>query len=120
MLRRETPRGEVLFDRIVYQLGNEWAATKNINEKDEWIRAYKLNQLLWRDFGGGRVVLKNFGPEPFDAKRRFLESEEKKGHFEILDDAVRAQFWSKFDEKNKMFASEADGKRYMTTAWWKD
>jgi len=118
MLHREAPRGDILYDSISAQLLQEWAAAQRIKENDVWIRVFKIHQKLWRDFGGGRVVIKKFGPEPFDAYRRFLENEQKKGSFAILDDALRAAFWAQLDEKKQRFASESEAKRLMTTAWW--
>jgi len=84
----------------------------------DYIRTRKIDQALWHDFGGGRVIFQQFGPEPLDAYRRFLETQQKKGVFEIVDKSLEASFWNYFRAEHHTFCDAAEGKRLMTTPWW--
>ena len=46
------------------------------------IRQWKSNRQLYREYGG-RVIFQQFGPEPLDAYRRFLEEQQNAGAFEV-------------------------------------
>jgi hypothetical protein len=82
------------------------------------VGSYKLHQALWRDFGGGRVIFQQFGPEPLDAYRRFLETAQKKEDFVIFDSTLAASFWEYFRDEHRTFYDAAEAKRLMTTPWW--
>jgi hypothetical protein len=57
-----------------------------------FIRQWKINQALHRDYGG-RIIFQQGGPEPLDAYRRFLEEQQRQGAFAIADEAVETTFW---------------------------
>jgi hypothetical protein len=54
---------------------------------------WKMQRHFYDRFGGGRVLLHQIGCEAFDAYRRWLESEEQKGHFKISDPKLRQAFY---------------------------
>jgi hypothetical protein len=59
---------------------------------------WKLQRHFYDRFGGGRVLWQQAGYEAFDAYRRWLESEERQGHFKISDPKLRQvfyQYWKK-------------------------
>lgn len=57
-----------------------------------FIRQWKINQALYRQYGG-RIIFQQGGPEPLDAYRRFLLEREARGDFAILSPAVATSFW---------------------------
>jgi hypothetical protein len=57
-----------------------------------FIRQWKINQALYRQYGG-RIIFQQGGPEPLDAYRRFLLEREARGDFAILSPAVATAFW---------------------------
>lgn len=81
------------------------------------IRGYKINQALWGEYGG-RVIFQQFGPEPLDAYRKFLEDHQKKGTFTIAGKEMEAAFWEYLDSDRHTFIEGDDAKRMMTTPWW--
>ena len=59
---------------------------------DAFIRQWKINQALYRQYGG-RVAYQQGGPEPIDAYRRFLVEREARGDFTIVNAALAPAFW---------------------------
>jgi hypothetical protein len=57
-----------------------------------FIRQWKINRALYEQYGG-RIIFQQGGPEPLDAYRRFLESEQARGDFVILNKDLEAAFW---------------------------
>ncbi len=49
----------------------------------------KLEQYLFDNFGGGRIIHQQFGPEALDARRQLLLKLESQGKFSITDPALR-------------------------------
>jgi hypothetical protein len=66
---------------------------------EDFVLPWKINHSLFQKYGG-RVIFQQFGPEPLDAYRKFLEAREKQGDFKILDEAARKQFWKFFVDEN--------------------
>jgi hypothetical protein len=49
----------------------------------------KFEMYLYRNYGGGRIIHQQFGPEALDARRKLLQELEKAGKFEITDPELR-------------------------------
>ena len=81
------------------------------------IRGYKINQALWGEYGG-RVIFQQFGPEPIDAYRRFLEDHQKKGTFTIVDKTMKDAFWEYLVTDRHTVIDGPEAKQMMTTPWW--
>jgi hypothetical protein len=60
-----------------------------------FIRQWKINQALYRQYGG-RIIFQQGGPEPLDAYRRFLEDQQHRGAFRILTNEFEEEFWRYF------------------------
>lgn len=71
----------------------ERAAREKIAEA--FILQWKVNRALHRQYGG-RVIYQQTGPEPLDARRRFLEERQARGDFQILDKQLEPGFWRYF------------------------
>lgn len=58
---------------------------------DAWmlLSGRKFEQYLYENYGGGRIILQQLGPEALDARRRLLLELEKAGKFQITDPALR-------------------------------
>ncbi|HQZ67848.1 MAG TPA: hypothetical protein PLY87_22310 [Planctomycetaceae bacterium] len=56
-----------------------------------WLMNYrrKLEQYLFDNYGGGRIIHQQFGPEALDAQHKLLLGLEQAGKFEITDPALR-------------------------------
>jgi hypothetical protein len=85
-----------------------------------FIRQWKINRALYGQYGG-RVIFQQSGPEPLDAYRRFLEEQEKRGAFTILDKAFEEKFWNYYrnDAIHSFYApgSEEEAQAFETP-WW--
>jgi hypothetical protein len=62
---------------------------------EAFILQWKVNRALHQQYGG-RIVYQQTGPEPLDARRRFLEDRQAKGDFTILDKQLEPGFWGYF------------------------
>ena len=85
-----------------------------------FIRQWKINQALYREYGG-RIVFQQGGPEPLDAYRRFLEDQQKRGVLTIADERLEAAFWRYYrDDAIHSFyaAGSADEARAFARPWW--
>lgn len=85
-----------------------------------FVRQWKLNQALFRQYGG-RVIFQQGGPEPLDAYRRFLEERRQRGDFEILDQDLDVRFWRYYrtDSLHSFYPSGSEEeKRAFDTPWW--
>jgi hypothetical protein len=61
------------------------------------VQVWKIDQQLFKQYGG-TVVMKQANPfEPITAYKKFLEDKEKAKSFEILDASSKKSFWSVFD-----------------------
>jgi heat shock protein HslJ len=84
------------------------------------IQQWKLNQALYEQYGG-RIIFQQFGPEPLDAYRIFLEEKQSDGAFSIMDAEMEKGFWRYFtDESLHSFyepGSEAEAKSLETPPW---
>ncbi len=84
------------------------------------IRQWKLNRALYHQYGG-RIIFQQFGPEPLDAYRRFLEERQNAGDFTIEEHAFEAEFWRYFtdDSIHTFFeeGSEAEAMVFEVPPW---
>lgn len=84
------------------------------------VRQWKINQALYRQYGG-RVIFQQGGPEPLDAYRQFLEEQQGKGAFSILDKSFEPAFWRYFknDSIHSFYPSgSVEEARAFETPWW--
>jgi hypothetical protein len=85
-----------------------------------FIRQWRINQALYRDYGG-RIIFQQGGPEPLDAYRRFLEEQQRKGSFAIADKALEAAFWRYYkDDAIHSFypTGSAEEAQAFASPWW--
>jgi hypothetical protein len=64
------------------------------------IERWKLNQALYNEYGG-RIIFQQFGPEPLDAYREYLEARQEAGDFSFIDPAFETAFWDYFKDESK-------------------
>ncbi len=84
------------------------------------IERWKLNQALYAEYGG-RVIFQQFGPEPLDAYREYLEARQEAGDFSFLDPAFETAFWRYFrDESIHDFFPPEEAETVFATAPWED
>lgn len=81
-----------------------------------WVRSWKLNQALFREFGG-RIVFQQAGWEPIDAYRKLLERVEADRQLVIADPAWRAAVYRYFEHRF-VYADEAKGRFYFDKPYW--
>ena len=84
------------------------------------IRQWKLNKAL-HDQYGGRIIFQQFGPEPLDAYRHYLEERHAAGDFKINDKTMAETFWRYFtDDSMHSFyesGSEEEAQVFSTAPW---
>lgn len=83
---------------------------------EHWVRQWKLNQALYREFGG-RLVFQQGGAEPIDAYRKLLERYEASKALVFRDPAGRAAVYSYFDHQF-VFVNDAAAQFYFEKPWW--
>jgi len=85
-----------------------------------FIRQWKINRSLYKHYGG-RIIFQQGGPEPLDAYRMFLQEQEKKGAFTILDEAFKEKFWEYYltEFKHSFYpAGSREEEQVFETPWW--
>jgi hypothetical protein len=85
-----------------------------------FVRQWKINQALYRDYGG-RIIFQQGGPEPLDAYRRFLEEQQRQGAFAIADKDLAAAFWRYYtnDAIHSFYpAGSAEEAQAFVSPWW--
>ena len=85
-----------------------------------FIRQWKINRSLYKQYGG-RIIFQQGGPEPLDAYRLFLQEQEKKGAFTIVDKAFEEKFWEYYltDTKHSFYpAGSSEEEQAFETPWW--
>jgi len=77
------------------------------------IRQWKLNRELYHQYGG-RVIYQQFGPEPLDAYRKFLEQRQHAGAFTIYNPAFETEFWHYFTDESihDFYPPESEAKAF--------
>lgn len=61
-----------------------------------YVMNWKFQQHLYDTYGGGRVLLQNFGPEAVDATVSWLKAREAAGDFQIKDAELRTAFYQQW------------------------
>lgn len=85
-----------------------------------FIRQWKVNRALYKQYGG-RVIFQQGGPEPLDAYRLFLQEQQEKGAFTILDEAFKEKFWKYYltDSKHSFYpAGSKEEEQVFDIPWW--
>jgi len=82
----------------------------------QWVRKWKLEQALFRDFGG-RIALRQAGWEPIDAYRALLQRYEADGKFALPDPAWRPAVYGYFD-RDFTTLDASHGRFYFEKPWW--
>lgn len=82
----------------------------------QWVRKWKLDQALFREFGG-RIVFQQAGWEPIDAYRRLLEQAEARGQLVVSDPAWRNAVYRYFEHRF-VYADEAKARFYFEKPYW--
>jgi len=82
------------------------------------IRQWKINRRLYGEYGG-RVIYQQFGPEPLDAYRRFLEERQRAGDFAIVEKSFEAPFWRYFtdDTRQTFFEPGSESSAFKVPPW---
>lgn len=84
------------------------------------IRQWKINRALYQQYGG-RIIYQQFGPEPLDAYRLFLQESQQDGSFDIMDSSMEKDFWQYFVEDSihsfYQQGSDAEKNAYTTPLW---
>ncbi|MCA8989351.1 MAG: hypothetical protein KDA78_17005 [Planctomycetaceae bacterium] len=82
---------------------------------------YKFYTSLYRRYGGGRLLWQQFGVEPYDAMRHWLESEEKAESFEIPEE-YHEDFYAYWNQKQTIGLSEdlKQAEDYFLNPPWSD
>lgn len=84
----------------------------------QFVKSWKINKALFEQYGG-RVIFQQAGVEPLDAYRDFLQEQQKKGAFQILDKQYEASFWRYFtDDSMHKFYKKEDGAKFINSPWW--
>lgn len=82
----------------------------------EWVYKWKLDQALFRDFGG-RIAFQQVGWEPVDAYRALFEKYETAGKLVLPDPVWRPAVFGYFDH-DFVYLDEAHGRFYFEKPWW--
>lgn len=61
-----------------------------------YVMNWKFQQHLYDTYGGGRVLLQNYGPEAVDATVSWLKAREAAGDFSIKDSQLRTAFYQQW------------------------
>lgn len=84
------------------------------------IRQWKLNRSL-HDQYGGRIIYQQFGPEPLDAYRQYLQERQAAGDFVIRQKDFEDRFWRYFttDSMHDFYPSGSDeeSQAFATPPW---
>jgi len=83
---------------------------------EHWVRQWKLNQALHREFGG-RIIFQQAGMEPIDAYRKLLDQAAVNKAFVIHDPALRAAVYSYFEHKF-VYADDTKARFYFEKPYW--
>lgn len=83
-----------------------------------WVQRWKILKTLYDKYGG-RVIFQQAGFEPFDAVREFLEEQEARGAFRILDKEYEDEFWHYWrTEQIHSFVPEGQERELMNRPVW--
>ena len=108
----ETKRVQELRDPVHRKMQQQ--AERHVAEY--WVRQWKLNQALYREFGG-RIIFQQAGWEPIDAYRKLLEQCEANKTLVIHDPASRAAIYRYFEHRF-VYADEKKARFYFEKPYW--
>ena len=82
------------------------------------IRQWKLSRALYKQYGG-RIIYQQFGPEPLDAYRQYLEERQAAGDFSIIEPAFVDEFWRYFtdDSIHSFFEPGTEASAFVLPPW---
>ncbi len=83
------------------------------------VSSWKFNQALYQKYAG-RVVFQQFGLEPIDAHKKFMQELSTTGAYKILDPAYENLFKETNEYFNKKFdyVDKAEADKYFASPWW--
>ena len=80
---------------------------------------WKINQALYKQYGG-EVIFQQADPlEPVGAMRQFIEDEEASGTFKIFDDAERERFFAYYRRRNHPGGFSPPERVDFSVPWWR-
>jgi len=85
-----------------------------------FIEQWMINKALYQQYGG-RIIFQQIGPEPLDAIRDYLQEQQKKGTFTILEKSFEAPFWEYYvtDSKHSFYEQGSEAERQaFDQPWW--
>jgi hypothetical protein len=81
-------------DKKLAEAGSGTTAAEWREIAGPWIEAWKINQSIYKKYGGA-VGMTQFEPNPVGARKRLLEDYQKQGKILIHDHNVRRQCWER-------------------------
>jgi len=82
-----------------------------------WVENWKIQKALFDKYGG-RAHYQQAGVQPFDAVIEFLQEQEAKGAFTILDDSYEDEFWAYWRSDGHDFIPEEKAAELLATPMW--
>lgn len=79
----------------------------------------KFEMYLYRNYGGGRIIHQQFGPEALDARRKLLLELEDAGKFQITDPELRKLAYDYWERPSHPGGFHTD-ERLLMFPWTKD
>ncbi len=79
------------------------------------MKNWKIQQHLYKKYGGGRLLFQQAGVEAFDATHKWLESLEAAGKFKITDSNLRSklyEYWTR-DQGSWIIKKEKDIQEFI-------
>ncbi len=86
------------------------------------VERWKINRSLYEHYGG-RIIFQQFGLEPLDAYRSYLEERREAGDLSFQDDAMSEHFWRYFrDESIHSFVApdSAEARKAFSVPPWEE
>ena len=85
-----------------------------------FIKQWMINKVLYQQYGG-RIIFQQIGPEPLDAIHYYLQEQQQKGGFKILEKSFEAPFWEYYvtDSKHSFYEQGSEAERQaFDQPWW--
>lgn len=76
---------------------------------------WKLQKHLYDHYGEGRILFQQFGLEAFDAMHRFIQEQEKQGHFKVNDPELRDALYAYWTNQEGSYALTDDREQIRKT-----
>ena len=82
-----------------------------------FIEAWMVNRALYQQYGG-RIIYQQTGPEPLDAIHDYLQEQQQKSSFRILEKSFEASLWEYFlnDSKHDFYPQGSMEEKQALTA----